>query len=1026
MTHSSRILLGTLGLVWFGTPPFVARSAMEHNSFADEGNRSPSAVVTATDVQKPTVLAGPLSVDNARKSFLLASSDIKIELVVSEPDVIDPVAIAFGADLVMWVAEMRDLPLGPKHGSNGRPRSRIKRLFDLNRDGRYESVTVFADELLFVTGLTPWRDGVIVTQAGEISFLADRNGDGKADFKESWFSGFLGVNPQQLVSHPTLGPDGWIYVASGHCGGIVVATKPEWKLRGQQVPIEGFDFRFNPLSGEYGVASGNGQFGLCFDDFGNRFVCSNRNPVQHVVLENEVIKRNPFLPVQTTIQDVAAFGERSKLYRLSQHAASSLQQYVHFAAARGVQIYRGDALPPEYKGNAFTCEPTANLVHREVLAPAGSTFVGHPGEHGQEFLASTDSWFRPVNLANGPDGGLYVVDMYRPVIDHRNQMPPEWTIRQNLHEATDRGRIWRITSVEPPALQERPHDLLDNMPTRDLIELLEHRNAWHRETASRLLLERPPDEVLAALKHNWKNNRLTRSRLHILWLMKLLDPRLTPAVLAWSETENRDPRVREQVVVAIGDNLEELLSNETDDLVTEETDERVRFRLILDLTSRSADAPAARAALVRLLRKGASDPWMRLAVGSLNASPPEELLLDLLADWSTLTQPVKAAVELVEVLTVVLGQQIKVDSSPPIFKRVLNFAPPLWSQEAATDVQMAAIRGLANGLSRQGQSIETHLELLEESERRLFNELLRSVQKTASSTSQTESLRLVAINTLHLVNRPEIVQSLLELATSSEPTPVRLAALEGLATLRDASIGPSLLKHFNTQMHPLRRAIIDVLLADETTTGMLLEELEKGTIQTNEIDSIHEIRLTMDKNPAYRRRTKKIFETEDSSARATIVKTYRPALERTGDIARGRLLFEKNCASCHRVAGIGVNVGPDLADSVCRTTESLLISILDPNRDVNANYFGYKIRTRDRKNYLGTVPFETTSSLTIGLPGGKEESILKAEIEEIRSTGMSLMPVGLEKMISVEQMTDLILFLKNWRYVEEGIPFGKP
>ena len=307
MTHSSRILLGTLGLVWFGTPPFVARSAMEHNSFADEGNRSPSAVVTATDVQKPTVLAGPLSVDNARKSFLLASSDIKIELVVSEPDVIDPVAIAFGADLVMWVAEMRDLPLGPKHGSNGRPRSRIKRLFDLNRDGRYESVTVFADELLFVTGLTPWRDGVIVTQAGEISFLADRNGDGKADFKESWFSGFLGVNPQQLVSHPTLGPDGWIYVASGHCGGIVVATKPEWKLRGQQVPIEGFDFRFNPLSGEYGVASGNGQFGLCFDDFGNRFVCSNRNPVQHVVLENEVIKRNPFLPVQTTIQDVAAF-----------------------------------------------------------------------------------------------------------------------------------------------------------------------------------------------------------------------------------------------------------------------------------------------------------------------------------------------------------------------------------------------------------------------------------------------------------------------------------------------------------------------------------------------------------------------------------------------------------------------------------------------------------------------------------------------------------------------------------------------
>ena len=973
----------------------------------------------------PPTVKSPLSADDALKSFVLASPDLKMELVAGEPDVIDPVAIAFGDDLALWVVEMRDYPYGPKPGSNEKPKSRIKRLLDLNKDGRYETVTVFADELLFVTGVLPWRDGVIVTLAGEIAFFADRNGDGKAEVKETWFTGFDQGNSQLRANHPTLGPDGWVYVANGLRGGTVVAAKPEWKVKGQPLPLAGFDFRFNPLTGEYGAVSGHGQFGLCFDDYGNRFVCSNRNPVQHVVLEDHFVKRNPFLAVKKTVHDVAAFAEHSKLHPICRTWTTSLTHDHQFTAACGVQIYRGDALPPEYKGNAFTCDPTGSLVHREVMSPLGATFTSHPGEQRQEFLASPDSWFRPVNLANGPDGALYVVDMYRAVIEHPDWMPVELRTRKDLNDGNDRGRIWRIASVEPPSLQDRPHESLKDLTLLDLIELLEHRNAWHRETASRLLLERHPDEVLDALKLDWKKNRLTRSRLHVLWLLRSLDPRLTPAVLAWSETENRDARVREQVVAAIGDNLDELLSDETNDLASHETDDRVRFRMALDLTGRSADDHQARASLVRLLRRGAADPWLRVAVGTLKTDPPEDFLIELLTDWETLAQPVAAADELVEELGAIIGRQLAPVGTRPVFKCVLGFNPAKWDATFAREVRLAGLRGLADGIARRGQSLQEHLAQLGESELRSANELIESARASLLSVKEVEPHRLTAIKTLQFVKRPEIAASLLELATSQTAATLRLAALDALASQRDPSVGPKLLAAFTSQTPPLRRAMLDVLLADETATDLLLKDLESGAIKPNELDVTRQARLTKHRNQELAARAEKLFAGNVSADRAAVVTAYQPALEKKGDVARGRAIFEKNCVTCHRVAGIGVNVGPDVADTYNKTPAYLLTNILDPNRAVDANYFGYTLATNQGRIYTGLVKAETASSITIRLPEGKEETILRADVDELKSSGLSLMPVGVEKNITIDQMADLLTFLKNWRYLEDGVPLGE-
>ena len=983
------------------------------------------AADTTPAASHPAAVKSPLSADAALKSFVLASPDLKLELVAAEPDVIAPVAIAFGDDLALWVVEMRDYPYGPKPGSNEKPKSRIKRLLDLNKDGRYESVTVFADELLFATGVLPWKDGVIVTLAGEIAFFADRDGDGTAEFRETWFTGFDQGNSQLRANHPTFGPDGWVYVANGMRGGTIVAAKPEWKAKGQPLPLAGFDFRFHPQTGEYGAVSGHGQFGLCFDDYGNRFVCSNRNPVQHVVLEDHFVKRNPFLAVKKTVHEVAAFGEFSKLYPICRTWTTSLTHDHQFTAACGLQIYRGDALPPEYKGNAFTCDPTGSLVHREVMTTQGATFTSHPGEQGQEFLASPDTWFRPVNMANGPDGALYVVDMYRAVIEHPDWMPVELRTRKDLNDGSDRGRIWRITSAEPPSLQERPDAPLSKLAIGDLIELLEHRNAWHRETAARLLHERNPDEVLSALKLDWKKNRLTRSRLHVLWLLQSLEPRLTPAVLAWSETENRDARVREQVVAAIGENLDELLSDETADLASQETDDRVRFRMALDLTGRSVDDHQSRASLVRLLRRGASDPWLRVAVETIKTEPPEAFLIELLNDWDTLTAPVAGAEELVEELSAIVGRQTAPGASRALFKWLLSFNPAKWDDAIARDVRLAGVRGLSDGFARRGQSLAEHLSQLGETESKAAHELIDSARALISSSEETEPRRLAAVKSLQYAKQLDITSALMTLAVSNASATLRLAALDAIAAHHEPTVGAKLLAVFSAQTPPLKRAMLDVLLADDATCDALLKEIEAGTIKANELDSTRQVRLTKHRNKDLATRADKLFAANVSADRAAVVTAYQVSLEKKGDVLRGRAVFEKNCVTCHRVAGLGVNVGPDIADTYNRSPAYLLTNILDPNRAVDANYFGYTLATTNAKLYTGLVKNETASSITIRMPEGKEETILRTDVDELKSSGLSLMPIGLEKSITVDQMADLLTFLKNWRYTEDSVPLGE-
>jgi putative membrane-bound dehydrogenase-like protein len=247
---------------------------------------------------------------------------------------------------------------------------------------------------------------------------------------------------QLRVNKPLPGPDGWIYLASGLSGGRI--TNP---ARPDLPPLDlKTDLRFHPGTGEYEAVDGRSQFGHDFDAWGNRFICMNRVPVQHVVLSSRVLRRNPNLAFSDTVQDCSAAevqsvlrGDRAgvRLFPISQNITTADAHAGSFSAACAITFWRGQV---------FSCDPTANLVHVDHLEPRGSTFAAVPVYAGREFLASRDDWFRPVYLARGPMDALYVADMTRKVIEHPDYLPEEARKHTDFESGKALGRIWRVRS----------------------------------------------------------------------------------------------------------------------------------------------------------------------------------------------------------------------------------------------------------------------------------------------------------------------------------------------------------------------------------------------------------------------------------------------------------------------------------------------------------------------------------------------------------------------------------------------------
>lgn len=471
-------------------------------------------------------------------------------LVASEPLVQDPVFVDWDTRGRLWVVEMGDYPFAPgettKDGQTGQGQvsdlqtGRIKILEDTNGDGVFDKATLFLDGLRHPTSLAPWKKGVFIASIPDILFAEDTDGDGKCDRKEAWFTGFTAGNPQHLVNGFAWGLDGWFYGANGDSGGDITCVKS-----GKKVALNANDFRFNPRTGDFEIEAGRSQYGKWRDDWGNWFGNNNSTIGWHYYLPMRYLEQHPRAVVKTLR---AVLDEEKAIFPVS----PPVRRFNQISATNA--LTSGCAPMPWNRENEdwlLVCEPANNLVHREVLdyTQYPITSHRHADDAGTEFIASEDNWFRPTLARVGPDGDLYVADMYRLVLEHPEWIPAEISKGLELRAGEDRGRLY---AVHETALGDTQREATDFSTTKGLLAALQSPNRWRRDTAQRVLVESGDTSVVPELKRMASAGETPPStRVQALWTAHLLEggestPQLIAALKALA------PKTRGAALVAAG------------------------------------------------------------------------------------------------------------------------------------------------------------------------------------------------------------------------------------------------------------------------------------------------------------------------------------------------------------------------------------------------------------------------------------------------------------------------------------------
>ncbi|MDH3582706.1 MAG: HEAT repeat domain-containing protein, partial [Phycisphaerae bacterium] len=544
----------------------------------------------------------------------------KVELVAAEPLVKDPVAIDWAPDGKLWVAEMADYP----SGIDGQPGGRVRFLEDGDGDGVYDRSTLFLESVNFPAGVMSWRKGVLVAAAPDIFYAEDTDGDGKADVRTVLFTGFKQGNQQLRVNGLRWGLDNWIHGANGsHHARYAAGIKITSPGTGRTFTLGSLDFRIRPDDGSLEPMSGPSQFGRARDDWGNWFGVQNSFPIWHYVLEHRYLTRNPdFAPPdprrQLRPKNPLVFPAKPPQKRFH-----SFNQSGRFTSACSPMIYRDNLLFEGSGAHAFTCEPFHNLVQHVILKRDGCSFAAKRAEPDgtPDFFASEDRWCRPVMTRTGPDGALWVVDMYRYVIEHPDFLPPKGKAELKRYErrGSEHGRIYR---VYPKDRTPRPIPRLDKASATELVARLADDNGVVRDLAHRLLVERKGIEATDRLTDMAKNHDSPLARLHALCVLDGLD-RLAMDLLRVALRDSH-PQIRRHAL-----RLAESRWDREPDLLADASrlagDPDAAVRLQAACTLGESDRPEAGRALAQLMVRDAGNTYIRAAVFSSAGSHFDQL-----------------------------------------------------------------------------------------------------------------------------------------------------------------------------------------------------------------------------------------------------------------------------------------------------------------------------------------------------------------------------------------------------------------
>jgi putative membrane-bound dehydrogenase-like protein len=939
----------------------------------------------------------PLSPEQSQEAWQI-DGDYEIELVAAEPIVRDPVDVVWDENGQMFVAEMGDYPLPTETGPL---MSRIRVLSDEDGDGRMDKATTWADHLDHVQGMVPMNGGLLITTRTAILFLKDSNGDGVADEQRSLFTSNEPRHNQLQVSSPRWGLDNTIYLNNGLEGmEIYPSDSPA-----EAMAFRGRDLRYDPRKNQISVTTGRGQFGASFDDWGRRFFSTNRNPIIFPVMSVEALERNPAAALTLGYEDIQP--QASPVYPIRISHTTSFAHLGTHTAACGLGVYRGH-LMPELTGNIFVCEPTGQLVTRNRLVPNGASFKAERVGDKRDFLASSDEWTRPVQIRNGPDGALYICDMYRRFIDHSKFFPEEFLRTNYMRAGLDHGRIWRLVpkGVNSPKVESLPES------NSELVKLLESKIGWQRIHSQRLLIERKAEEVISEIKKILEYSSSPQGRLHALWTLQGMGV-LTDEQIATALNDSESGVVENAVRLANPETHSQQLIKHAASGTS-----RVSFLATLALGSPTVNPSTSMEAFLKVLKNdGLADPWIRKAVLSAADPPTAELLAAILNE-------AKGQNSLSGGSTKDLGDFLREFSAEMAARGDLKglrliAAQVVPGKPRPSDAPL--VEGLSQGLKRSSLSTTSIAAFLIEPPAPITQNNLAGIQATidsAASIAGNRNLdieeRLMALSLVQELGKDTLFSVARQLIHQTEPPEIQSMACRMLSRLNRQEVAQFYFDQWNTLGPiPLREAL-ETIAANEDTALQLMKRMQKGEINPSVMPAFHRWRLGRRENKEIANLARELFGTIDED-RAGVIAEYASAVgNQAGDPKRGRLVFEKAaCSTCHRVGDLGVEVGPTLADVRFKLRDALLSDILDPNRAVEERWALYSVETKDGLSFSGLIASETSTALEIKVAGGHSEIIPRDQLTKLETNGLSLMPVGLEGVVDKTDMADLIAFLTN-------------
>ncbi|MDF1812128.1 MAG: DUF1080 domain-containing protein [Verrucomicrobiales bacterium] len=938
----------------------------------------------------------PLSPAESKKAWHVAPG-YEMQLVASEPVVCDPVDVVWDEKGQMFVAEMGDYPLPAGEGGF---LSRIRLLSDENGDGIMDKAVTWAGDLDHVQGLLPMDGGLVATTRTAILFLKDTDGDGVADVRRKLFEQNAPRHNQLQVSSPRWGLDNAIYFNNGlDLNEIYPVDAPDDKINAKSRNL-----RYDPYNNTLTAIGGRGQFGATVDNWNHRFFSTNRNPLIFAVMSLDAASRNPFAAITQVQEDIEEAGAKLRPVKLSH--TTSVAHAGTYTAACGTGLYRGN-LMPNLAGNLFVCDPTAQVVTCAELIPAGASFSVKRKAGKHEFLASGDDWARPVNICNGPDGALYICDMYRRFIDHARFFPEEFAKSNYMRAGLDHGRIWRLV---PKGLKGKAAEPLPDS-TSGLVGLLESENGWHRVHAHRLLMERGETEgVNDLLVHT----DFPEAFAHAMWILQgqneLGKKEINLAL------KNRSNGVVENALQLIEAEpyrkvLLELAKSQRD---------RASFLAVLKLGELEGVEITGAFTDILYNTPARKDPWMRKAVLSGSKDRTGAILAEMLKRYRT-------------------GLQVDADSwdNGSFIEMVKEFATVVAARGDAAEldqvlaqlkkyegkplpVSFALAEGLSTGLRRSRLKQKTLAALISSPPESLkqysavLQDLVDRSGEIVVDRSRSNEVRLAALPLAAQQGQDATLSIVEKLIEQSEPVEIQQAACQALTRFKREDVAEFFFARWDGLAPTPRREALNLIATNSRSAILLMKKMKAGEIPASIMPPMQRWSFGRSSNEEIKSLATELFGKTDND-RAKVVADYQKAIKGLkGDPVAGKQVFQKGtCFTCHKKGEMGVDVGPSLADVKIKPDGALLTDILDPNRAVEERWAAYQIETKSGQNYAGLVAAETGNTVEIRVPGGHSETIPRDQITKTTSTGLSLMPVGLEAAISKQEMADLLAFLKQ-------------